>query len=170
MAKPMRARADFEVDAPFFSPYDKAVVEYLENERKKKMKVYEHFTQYYETDQMGIVHHSNFIRWLEEARVDYMDQIGFGYHRMEAEGIVSPVLEVNCQYKQMVRFHEWVQIAAKVRKYNGVRLCLDYEIVKKEEQTLCATASSMHCFLDKEGAIVRLQKVCPELDQKLRAW
>lgn len=122
------------------------------------MKVYEHFTQYYETDQMGIVHHSNFIRWLEEARVDYMDQIGFGYHRMEAEGIVSPVLEVNCQYKQMVRFHEWVQIAAKVRKYNGVRLCLDYEIVKKKSRPFAPRPAACIVSWIKRGRLCGCKK------------
>ena len=48
-----------------------------------KLRVYEHKTQYYETDQMGIIHHSNYIRWMEEARMDLMDQIGLSYKEME---------------------------------------------------------------------------------------
>ena len=40
---------------------------------------YDHKVQYYETDGMGIVHHSNYIRWFEEARVDLLEQLGFGY-------------------------------------------------------------------------------------------
>ena len=44
---------------------------------------YEHKTQYYETDQMGIIHHSNYIRWFEEARIDFMDHCGFSYAQME---------------------------------------------------------------------------------------
>lgn len=139
------------------------------------MKPYKHFTQYYETDQMGIIHHSNYIRWLEEARVDFMDQMGFGYYKMEEEGIFSPVIEVSCRYKQMVRFHEWVEIMVKIKKYNGVRLCLDYEMTQKDERQgdgkiLCATASSTHCFIDKAGEILMLKKACPELDGKLREW
>ena len=139
------------------------------------MKPYKHFTQYYETDQMAIIHHSNYIRWLEEARVDFMDQMGFSYCRMEAEGIFSPVIEVSCRYKQMVRFHEWVEIMVKIKKYNGVRLCLDYEITQKDEnqeqgKILCAAASSTHCFIDKEGSILMLKKACPELDEKLRGF
>ena len=46
------------------------------------MMAYEHKTQYYETDQMGIIHHSNYIRWFEEARVDFMDRCGFSYAQM----------------------------------------------------------------------------------------
>ena len=59
----------------------------------------EHKVQYYETDGMGIVHHSNYIRWFEEARVDLLEQLGFGYDRIEAAGYSGPVLEVSCQYK-----------------------------------------------------------------------
>ncbi|MFQ9127202.1 MAG: acyl-CoA thioesterase [Butyricicoccaceae bacterium] len=66
----------------------------------------EHKVQYYETDGMGIVHHSNYIRWFEEARVDLLEQLGFGYDRIEAEGYSGPVLEVACQYKTMSRFGE----------------------------------------------------------------
>ena len=46
------------------------------------MKPYIHKVQYYETDKMGITHHSNYIRWMEEARVDFMEQIGWGYDKM----------------------------------------------------------------------------------------
>ena len=55
------------------------------------MTPYVHQVQYYETDRMGITHHSNYIRWMEEARVDFLRQIGWGYDRLEAMGIVSPV-------------------------------------------------------------------------------
>ena len=56
-----------------------------------KLHTYEHRTQYYETDQMGIIHHSNYIRWFEEARTDLMRQMGIGYDEMEGQGIISPV-------------------------------------------------------------------------------
>ena len=59
-----------------------------------KVKPYEHNVKYYETDQMGIVHHSNYIRWMEEARMDLMDQMGFSYKQMEDQEIISPVLSV----------------------------------------------------------------------------
>ena len=78
---------------------------------------YEHKVQYYETDGMGIVHHSNYIRWFEEARVDLLEQLGFGYDRIEAEGYSGPVLEVACQYKTMSRFGETVRIEATITRY-----------------------------------------------------
>ena len=66
---------------------------------KNELKPYVHVAQYYETDQMKIIHHSNYIRWFEEARVDFLDQIGANYANLEANGIVSPVLTVEAQYK-----------------------------------------------------------------------
>ena len=51
-------------------------------------KPYKHLVQYYETDQMGIVHHSNYIRWFEEARSFLLEENGFGYKKMEESGII----------------------------------------------------------------------------------
>ena len=53
------------------------------------MSVYNHRVQYYETDRMGIVHHSNYVRWMEEARVDFLARLGFPYDVMEARGVIS---------------------------------------------------------------------------------
>ena len=50
------------------------------------MKKYIHKVNYYETDKMGITHHSNYIRWMEEARIDFLEQIGFSYDKLEKEG------------------------------------------------------------------------------------
>ena len=62
-------------------------------------KGYNHTVQYYETDKMGITHHSNYIRWMEEARVDFLKQIGWDYDKLEEIGVISPVTEVSCKYK-----------------------------------------------------------------------
>ena len=55
------------------------------------MEAYRHTVKYYETDRMGFTHHSNYVRWMEEARIDFMDRLGFSYRKMEEEGVVSPV-------------------------------------------------------------------------------
>ena len=58
------------------------------------MKIYQHTVHYYETDKMGIVHHSNYVRWMEEARVDFLAQIGWAFEKLEANGVISPVIAV----------------------------------------------------------------------------
>ena len=95
-------------------------------------KDYEHHAQYYETDQMGIVHHSNYIRWFEEARIDWMRHCGISYREMEKQGIIVPVLEVEATYRQMVHFDDLVDIKVTAAKYNGIVLEFCYEILSSE--------------------------------------
>ena len=68
-------------------------------ERKNSMQIipYSREVFYYETDQMGIVHHSNYVRWLEEARIDFMKQIGISYAAMEEMGILIPMFRRICE-------------------------------------------------------------------------
>ena len=68
------------------------------------MGVYRRKAQYHETDQMGIIHHSNYVKWMEEARIDFMKELGFGYGEVEKRGIVSPVAGVSVSYKKPVLF------------------------------------------------------------------
>ena len=82
------------------------------------MKVrYERTAFYYETDQMAIIHHANYIRWLEEARIFAMQQVGIDYAAMEKEGVQIPVLGVECTYRSMVRFGDTVNIDAWVEAF-----------------------------------------------------
>ena len=67
---------------------DKEIEIYNENADEIKIRPYEHHAKYYETDQMGIIHHSNYIKWMEEARMDLMDQIGLSYKQMEEMEII----------------------------------------------------------------------------------
>lgn len=126
---------------------------------------YEHKVQYYETDGMGIVHHSNYIRWFEEARVDLLQQLGFGYDRIESEGFSSPVLEVHCQYKTMARFGDTVTISARITGYNGVRMTLHYEIRDAQTDALRCEGESKHCFMGQDGRPVSLRRSWPALDR-----
>lgn len=125
--------------------------------------LYEHQAQYYETDQMGIIHHSNYIRWFEEARTNLMEQIGFGYDQMEKRGIIVPVLSVNCEYKSMVRYNDRVYIIPKIDIFNGIRLQISYQVIDKKSGALCASGESKHCFLNHENRPVSLKKIDKEL-------
>ena len=126
--------------------------------------MYEHVTQYYETDQMGIIHHSNYIRWMEEARVDLLQQAGMDMAAIEKRGVLIPVLGVSCEYKSMTRFGEVVTVAMKISKYNGIKLEIEYEIRNKQTQELRAVGSSSHCFLSKDGRLLSLKRQYPEID------
>lgn len=120
---------------------------------------YSHKAQFYETDQMGIIHHSNYIRWFEEARIDLLDQIGFSYRSMEEAGISIPVLAVSCTFKSMVRFWDTVYIVPRVETFSGTRLTISYRVIDAESNVLRATGESQHCFLDSRGTPVSLRKI-----------
>lgn len=126
-------------------------------------QLYEHQAQYYETDQMGIIHHSNYIRWFEEARTNLMDQIGFGYDQMEKRGIIVPVLSIQCDYKSMVRYNDRVYIIPKITRFNGIRLHISYRVIDKETGALRATGESKHCFLGSSDRPISLKKSDKEL-------
>ena len=133
------------------------------------MMAYEHKTQYYETDQMGIIHHSNYIRWFEEARVSFLEEIGYPYQRIEKElKLLSPVLEANCQYRSMVYFGDTVDIILRVESSNGIKLKFSYEVRDHHTQELRTTGYTKHCFLNETGSPVSLKKVQPELYQILQ--
>ena len=127
---------------------------------------YEHNAKYYETDQMGIIHHTNYIRWMEEARLDLMEQVGLSYKEMEAMEIISPVLSVSCEYHSMTHFADTVIIAPIITKFNGIKMEFEYRITDKETGELRATGRSSHCFLNRSGKPISLKRSYPEIDTK----
>ena len=129
------------------------------------MKPYEHKVQYYETDKMGIVHHSNYIRWMEEARIDFLDQIGWNYKVMEDNGIISPVTSVESKYKCNTVFGDVISIEVGVEEFKGIRLKLRY--VMKKGDVVVNEATSEHCFLDMDGKVLNIKKNKPEFYETL---
>lgn len=130
------------------------------------MNTYQHKVQYYETDQMGIVHHSNYVRWMEEARIEFLTRLGWEYRRMEEMGVVSPVTAIEGKYKRSAKFADVVDIAVFVEEFRGIRLKLKYEI-RSSEGVLLFTGSSEHCFMDGEGRILNMKKEYPEVYRAL---
>lgn len=125
------------------------------------MSTYKHKVQYYETDQMGIVHHSNYVRWMEEARVDFLANLGWEYRKMEELGVVSPVTAIEGKYKRSAKFDDTVSVSVFVTAFNGVRLCLRYE-VHDSQGSLLFIGTSEHCFMDREGNILNMKKAYPD--------
>lgn len=129
-----------------------------------QVKPYVRKPHYYETDQMGIIHHANYIRWFEEGRVDFMEQIGFGYDKSVAAGVDIAVLEVACRYRSMVRFGDTVNISVFITKLTPAKMVVGYKIEDAETGELKTTGESTHCFLDsKTHGILRLNRAIPQL-------
>lgn len=135
------------------------------------MEHYRHEIKYYECDRMGITHHSNYIRIMEEARVDWMDRIGYGFDRMEAEGVVSPVVSVECKYHKSTTFKDLVEVEIAIAEQSPLKITFAYTMYLVNKATglrgaLVCTARSTHCFLEN-GRPVSLSARFPQLSAAL---
>ena len=122
--------------------------------------MYTHKVQYYETDKMGITHHSNYIRWMEEARIDFLETHGWNYARLEENGIISPVVSVSCKYKKPTSFADKIKIDVIIKDFNDAFLTVGYKMSKSE--TLICEAESVHGFMNAQGRIIRISREQPE--------
>lgn len=132
------------------------------------MENYKHKVNYYETDKMGVTHHSNYVRWMEEARINFLDQIGFGYAKLEKDGIISPVIGVECDYKMPTTFDDIIEIKVEVEEFKGVKLIIKYTMFKTETKDLVLVGRTKHCFISNENKPIILKKAFPDFDKKLR--
>ena len=130
--------------------------------------MYEHKIQYYETDKMGITHHSNYIRFMEEARVDWLDRIGWSFAKLEGMGLTSPVLSVKCEYKKSTTYSDIILIKLSLDSYNGIKMKIKYEMTNKETNEVVAIGETQHCFLNDKGFPIIIKKSYPEFDTALK--
>lgn len=124
---------------------------------------YKHKVQYYETDKQGVTHHSNYIRIMEEARVDAMEQMGFGYERMEEEGVFSPVMAVTCDYKRPTTFPDTIEVKISVTEMSKLKTRFAYKMTCRDK--VVCQGTSLHCFLDRNGRPISIEERFPEFYQ-----
>ena len=118
--------------------------------------IYKRKTYYHETDQMRVIHHANYLKYLEEARIYYLDNIGLSYKYLEDIGIVSPVLEIECKYKRAIHFDENIEIIITMSNLSPVKFEFDY-IIKNELGEECFSGHSKHCLL-KNNNVISIKK------------
>lgn len=118
---------------------------------------------YYETDQMGIIHHSNYIRWFEEARLAYLEERGLSYRKLEEQKILIPVISASCKYKRAVHYDDTVEICLRMTAFNGVKFSVAYRVLNHETGELMAEGETEHCFLNEKMQPFRLKKEAPEV-------
>lgn len=117
--------------------------------------------RYAETDQMGIVYHSNYFVWMEIGRVDYCRARGILYSEMEAEGILLVVAEVNCRYSSPAVFDEDVTIRTAIAEVNPRMVRFDYELLHPDGR-IVATGFTKHVYCSRERRPMKLpQKYWP---------
>ena len=113
---------------------------------------------YYETDKMGVVHHSNYIRFLEEARCKWLKELGISMEYLEENGYTIPTLEINCQYKSHATSGDVIIIRPILTEYNGVRMTVSYEVKEEKTKREVIKAWTKHCFTNKELRPINMKK------------
>lgn len=127
---------------------------------------YERKINYYETDRMGVVHHSNYIRYMEEARTEWLEALDMPFDVLEKNEITIPVLGVNCTYKHHVTFGDTILIKTYAKEYTGVRMTVGYEITDKKTGNIVLIGETKHCFTDKKLKPISLKKYAPQFNEK----
>lgn len=105
--------------------------------------------RYYETDMQGIVHHSNYLRYLEVAREKLiLEKLGMGSQDFEDLGIFYVIREAETKFLMPIRFGDELLIRVRLAEYNGLRLVHEYELVV--DGNIHATARTMMVSIDKD--------------------
>ncbi|NSW92275.1 MAG: acyl-CoA thioesterase [Firmicutes bacterium] len=124
--------------------------------------------RYAETDQMGIVHHSNYPVWFEAARTGFFKKLGFPYSKIEGEGILLPLTEIKCCFKNPARYEDEIEVRVKMIKLTCVRIIFSYEVYNSLNKSLVATGETAHAWTDKNLKPLNLEKRLPELYEGLK--
>ena len=113
--------------------------------------------KFYETDLIGVVHHSNYIRWFETGRVEYMRNIGIDLNEMLEDKIGFPVVEVRAKYFQSARFDDELEMETTALALTKVMMEFKYKIRRKGDEKILASGHSKNVFTSTEtGKITRL--------------
>ncbi len=123
------------------------------------MFAYKRRVTFYETDGMQVVHHANYLRFMEEARVEYFRAGGLELNDLMEEGIVFPIVEVSVKYHKPARYDDILVVKAYLRRLDRARFDFDYEIINDKTGDLLITGHTVNTYTDrKTGRIVRLPK------------
>ena len=120
---------------------------------------------YADTDAMGIVYHTNYIKWFEVGSNEYLLELGYPYFRLESEKLWLPVASVECLYKAPARYDDILEITAWMSELKAASLTMSYEIRKEETGELLVTGSTRHAITDDQMKPVRFKRYNPELYQ-----
>ncbi|NLJ87340.1 MAG: acyl-CoA thioesterase [Epulopiscium sp.] len=124
--------------------------------------------RYVETDQMGVVHHSNYYVWFEVARTDFFEAIGLPYDRIEESGIMFPLIESGCIYKEGAKYADNIIIKSCIKEIKGMKFTFLYDVIREKDNKLLAKGKTVHVPVDKDMNLINLKKVNPKLLEEIK--
>jgi acyl-CoA thioester hydrolase len=125
--------------------------------------------RYAETDQMGIVHHSNYAVWFEAGRTDFIKKTGISYTDMEAGGVLLPLYEITCRFKKPARYEDEVTVITALKSLSRVRIVLSYRVIRDHDGTLLAEGETSHAFTDATLKPLNAERAVPDIYALLKS-
>jgi acyl-CoA thioester hydrolase len=120
-----------------------------------------------ETDQMGIVHHSNYYAYFEEARTQFIKASGMSYSEMEERGVMLPLVESSCKYIQGAKYEDELIIKTWIKELTPIKVEFNYSVIRERDQKEIAKGSTLHAFVDSNFKIVNIRKKNSEIFERL---
>ena len=114
-----------------------------------------HRVKFYDTDVMGVVHHSNYIRWFETGRVEFLRTLGIDLNEMMSDGILFPIIEVGAKFHAPARFDDELEIETTAEALTKAKMKFNYVIRRRGEDKILAEGTSTNVFTN-DGKICRL--------------
>ncbi len=119
--------------------------------------------RYAETDQMGIVHHSNYPIWYEAGRSDFIRNLGIPYSKIEENNVLLPLIELKCVYKDASRYEDSIVVKTSIKEMTNVKLIFKYEVFKNNEGSIINYGETVHTWTDKNLKPINIKKHLPEI-------
>ena len=123
--------------------------------------------RYAETDQMGIVHHSVYPIWYEAARTEAIKKIGITYSALEKNGIMTPLVELNCKYIFPAEYEDVLRITVEISKLTPARIVFNYQIFKEGLEKPINTGSTVHAWVGRDLKPINLKRQFPDIFEKV---
>lgn len=139
--------------------------------------------RYQETDQMGVVFHGNYVTWFEIGRTEWIRNAGYDYKTIEEQGLLLPVIDLQCRYVQPARYDDTVVVCTRIADCSPLRVSFESQVRKVSLDDFHASVASeseslpgellveggtKHVWVNESWQPARLNKVMPELYELLR--
>lgn len=133
--------------------------------------------RFVETDLMGVVHHSNYLRWFEMARVEYLRSAGINLLELMKDGILFPITKVECKYMASAYFDDWLLIDIVMVSYNKAKMEFAYQVRNENNGKILNEGFTQNLFTNEKGQVTRLPESyykklseIAEIDRQLPSW
>jgi acyl-CoA thioester hydrolase len=115
-----------------------------------KIHIFKFRVAYSDTDQMGVMHHSNYLRYFEMARYELLRDMGISYSEIENDGVIMPVIQANVDYKKPVVYDQQIQIETRIALNKGPRMVFTSDMFDEAGEIICKSEITI-AYVNKEN-------------------